>query len=987
MRLYVDAVPLAGRTEEAERLTTAMRDAAAGHPRVVLVHGEAGIGKTRLVSEVCARERANGTSVLWGQCINFGATSPPYVPLVSAIEDWLDAGSSGSADDRAGLVAHELLAALSGDSPPGTARLVRLLDSAMVAITTSGPAVLVVDDVQWADTSTLDLLAYLLATLRPQRLTVLMTYRDTELPEGHYLHGWLADARRLPSVSELRLGRLTREETEDQVARLLGRPAPMSLVDAVHSRSTGNPYLNELLLRNIPPDATGLPDGVTDDLRSALLSAWHRLGADARELTRLLATAQKPLPDTELETVARHLGLRVDLGQVVAESVAAGVMVRDRSGDLWFHHPLLAELLYDELSPGERRRLHAAFVTALVQDGPVDPPLAAHLALHAECAGLPDQAFRYAIVAAAHAASVNALPEEAEQRRRAAQLWEAASPHARKDHPSESRLWCEAATAAMQVGWEPAASEAADAARRTMDPDADPAAAARALRVWAHTRPLSEGAHPQDEALRQAVRLSAAADDLEEHAVCLADLSEADVWNGDTAAARDHADGAMHAAERIRTPRAMAWALAARAFAHDPTEQALQDAERSYRLALETQDADTLLHAVITRSNLLEALHRFGEKAEVYERGYALSVQLGFGRHRQVLAAYTIAAMMDVGRYEDARHMLGLALAVPANHNGGLSARLNGVALELCAGDLEAATRHLDRAREIAPNLMELPGQHGAALVARYHTVCGHPELAVQPILEHFRLVVPGEPSYGDWLVLYAAMATGELARADDGPRPAPDLVRSRAALVELLEARRDIGGDMFSEDDGIAKAHRLVLEAELARAFGHDDELDRWRKLTDVPDHCGEAWVMTQAIVHWAQGLLDAQASRAESAVPLHRAYDRSREFGFHLLVAETESLAQRAGIPLTRPTRLDPRKASPAGLTNRERDVLGLLADGQTYAGIAKALFISQKTVSVHVTHILQKTKTSSRAEAAAWAWHNAALRPPVAPGRDAT
>ena len=991
MRLYADAPALVGRSQEAAVLSAAMRDGARGQPRTVLLHGEAGIGKTRLASEVCAREREGGAAVLWGQCVNFGATSAPYLPLLSAFEDWLEATS------RRPDAVLDLLTALSGEAGTGTARLVRLLGAALAAVTKDGPAVLVVDDVQWSDTSTLDLLAYTLATGRLRRLTVLVTYRDAGLIDGHYLHAWLADVSRLPGVCDVRLGPLVRQETEIQVARLLGGPVRMSLVDAVWTRSGGNPYLTELLLRDVSPEAERLPEGMPDGLRTALLAAWHRLSPEGRQFTRLLSAAQRPLPDRELHAVSGHLnrvGELRDLSLAAEESVSAGVVTRDRSGNLWFHHPMVAEVLYQEMPATERRELHAAFLAALEQPAQVEPRMAPHLALHAERAGFPDRAFDYALVAANHAADLHALPEEAEQRRRAAQLWGSVSPAARKHHSSQARMWCDAAEAAERVGWDGAAAEAAEEARRTMDAVTDPAVAARAVRTWTRICRWGRMDSVAFESCREAVRLAAASPDRVELASCLVDLSEIEMWGGGLAAARRSADEAMRAAELSGSKGAFARALGIRALTYStserelgevyrPGEQGLTDAEKAYGLALEAGDEEAITSTCIARSNILGMLHRFDERAEVWERAYALAVERGFGSQQQRFAAATIFALMDIGRYDDARRMLTLALAVPAGGIGGLWARLNGVELELYVGDVEAATRHLGRAREIAPNFETLPGDHGLTTLAKYHIVSGHPQLAIQTIHEHFSELAAGEPPYGDWMLLWAAIATGNVTKGaalGTSSDARADVARQRAALRAIIAARESLDGEPFPPTDAISQAYRIVLDAELARAFGDDDEVDHWRALTFVSEFAGEAWIMTQAVVHWAQCLLQARSSRTELEIPLRRAQDRAQRFGFRLLQVETEDLARQARIPLTGTSTPFPARETPAGLTNRELEVLSHLADGRTYAEIAQTLFISQKTVGVHVSHILQKTRTSSRAEAAAWAWHNGMLGSPV-------
>jgi DNA-binding CsgD family transcriptional regulator/tetratricopeptide (TPR) repeat protein len=419
-------------------------------------------------------------------------------------------------------------------------------------------------------------------------------------------------------------------------------------------------------------------------------------------------------------------------------------------------------------------------------------------------------------------------------------------------------------------------------------------------------------------------------------------------------------------------------ALAARSLAHNPSDRALADADEAQTLALAAGDIDTLGATCVCRANALQELHRFDEAAEQYAQGYARALEGGHIAQQQKLAAYGAAALSDVGRYPDARRMLREALCFPSRGMTGLAARAVAVILELYMGDTEAATRHLDRARELAPDLETKPAQHGPTLLAMYHIVTGTPEQAVEVLHDNFAVHAPGELGYADWMLMWAALAMGELAMNARG-RPSVHLDLARASLRELLAAREALGGEVFPPTDPIAEAHRLVLHAELGRAFDAPDQADRWRALAHVEDGYGEAWVMTLAMLHCARSLLEARASRTEVAVPLGRAHARSERFGFRLLLRETLDLAQRSRVALDGVPGHERRGVRPGatdGLTAREREVLAHLVAGRTYSQIATALFISPKTVSVHVTHVLQKTGTSSRAEAAAWAWQHGVI-----------
>jgi DNA-binding CsgD family transcriptional regulator/tetratricopeptide (TPR) repeat protein len=970
MKTSDEVSSLAGRVEESGLLAAAIRAAAEGEPRAVLVHGEAGIGKTRLVTAVCAGARSSGMSVLQGRCVRFAATTAPYLPIVSAFEGYLrDTTDRG----RATQPVREVLATLTGSGPsPPTGRLIRVVDDALGRVVEHGPAVLMVDDIQWADASTLDVLTYALAVAPRRALVMLLTYRD-ELVPGHRLHGWLGDVRRLPEVSELALARLSREETEEQAALLFGKRPSMRLVDEVRSRSHGNPYLSELLLREVGPDAEEVPAAVPDALRDALLAGWHRLAPESRELTRVLAVSGRPVGAEHLAAAADLFGGCGDLATALDEGRHGGIVDVGSGGEVWFHHPLLCEVLYDTLLPGERRRGHLAFVRVLESASASDRSLSAHLAVHYERAGLPAEAFTRSLRAAQHAHLMQAFSEEAEQRRRAAELWPRTPVALRRRAGSEAELWNDAAQAASRVGWDEEAYADSSRAKALMAPEADPLGAARTLRLWrAHS--LGSGM-PEDRLVadREAVRLSGRYPNSEEHARCLAQLADAATFAALPQVARTYAAQAVEAAHRSGSTLALCFALASRSAAHLGDPQALVDADEAQRLAHECGDPEAIGQACVYRANALEVLHRFPEKAEAYERGYRSSVEHGYGRQQQRLATYAASAMLDVGRYDEARRLLREALARPAPGDQGLLARLTGVALESRTGDLAAATRHLERAHEIAPDVARLLTISPAGILACYHLTAGQPVRALDIIKQHFSRRDP-DPETSDWHVLWAAIAVGDaVALGDDlHGSTVPEV---RETLKGLLAERDVAGGEMFAAADPVAQAHRAVLRAELARAFGNDEEIARWDELAEIEDCYGEAWVMTNAMLHWAQSLTALRADRNEISVPLRRAHRRASELGADGLRRRAEDLARRLRIPLggVAEAAAPNRPRDLAGLTPREAEILEHLVAGQTYAEIAAALFISKKTVSVHVSHVLQKTGTSSRAQATAWAWQH--------------
>jgi predicted ATPase len=357
----VQSPTFVGRVEELELLEAARRRAADADPAVVLVGGEAGIGKTRLVAELAVRCGADGTRVLVGGCVPVGEGALPYAPIVEVLRALLvDLG----ADAVRGLVGPSwpevarLLPALGEPEhggPPGQAaqaRLFELLLGLLGRLNKQTPLVLVVEDLHWADRSTRDLLAFLVRNLRRARLLLVVTYRNDEAGQQR-LGPYMAELDRGGPVQRLELPRLDRTETAGQLAGILGAVPAVDLVDGVFDRSEGNPFFTEELLESARAGSATLPTTMRDLLQGRI----EALPEPARQVLRVAAVAGRQVPHPLLAAVA---GLdEGPLDSALREAVTHQLLVPREDG-YQFRHALLREVVDAALLPGERARLHVA---------------------------------------------------------------------------------------------------------------------------------------------------------------------------------------------------------------------------------------------------------------------------------------------------------------------------------------------------------------------------------------------------------------------------------------------------------------------------------------------------------------------------------------------------------------------------------------------------------------------------------------------------
>jgi ATP/maltotriose-dependent transcriptional regulator MalT len=973
-----------GRDRELARLRAVV---GGGEARLLLVVGDAGVGKTGLVTEAMRRVTADGAVVVWGGCLPMRETLP-LLPVVDALSDLSRVDRGELLEDAlAGTPRYvqvevaRLLPWRGGDAAESSglvdggprARLFAAIAELLGAVAQRRRIVLVVEDVHWADSATLDCLTFLTRARRDAGLTMVATCRSDEAPLAVQVVEWLAHVRGVSGVVEVRLDPLTRAETAAQVAALEGTPAPAPVIDELYARTEGNPFFTEQLVVAASPDgglgsAAGLPARLAELL---VTRADPRSGA-ARTVLSALSVAGRPLGEDLLETVS---GLEVeDVRHGLRELTATRLLADSGAGgEQRPRHALLAEAVAAALLPGERVVLHERVAGALQAVG--DDTFSAEAAGHWAAAGRVAEELPARVHAAEAAERVLGYAEAARHWQRAIELCALAPNPDLPAGPDLPHMYIRGVNALFTAG-EPADGLAEEAYRRFAH-HPDPAIAASIHLRAAYSR-MDTDPPASTRATQQALRLFEQLPPSVDKAKAWRHLGLLLVFSQGPGDARRAAfTRGLEVAEAVDAPGVAAIIqvyLAQEACLHGGVAEGIELAQRARALADASGDLEALVEVEATESEILLKIGRFDDAAQSGLRG--LQAARESGHHKGYIAGLAVgnaaAALLAQARTVEAAELIDPLSEEPVSHDQ-WKPHLFRAEIDLLRGDVAAAAERVqqvksvmgrgasvDRAREIA---------QCAAEVALW---AGRPEDGLADVREALARHQSSEWTIRcGWLLVIGMRACADLAGQAQASADEPRTQAALAAADEIAAWINRMSGTPFTDHPYVATipAERASWNAERSRLTGASDATawhtaaDAWADLGCPHRAAYAAWRHTEARLLAGEppatvsGTLRSAATQAAGHAPL---------------LAAIRVLAERAHIPLeTVSPAVEPRgNAEPYGLTERELLVLRLLATGRSNSEIGAELFISRKTASVHVTNILRKLGVSSRVQAAALA-----------------
>ncbi|MEU2232076.1 AAA family ATPase [Streptomyces vietnamensis] len=983
-----------GRAGELTALTEALSRGSAGEPQALLIGGEAGVGKTRLIEEFLDTAREQDAVVALGGCVELGADGLPFAPFSAALRalrrrlpDELTAAADGHEGELARLLpelgdpgSHE------PSDEDSTARLFELTVRLLERLAADRTIVLVLEDLHWADASTRHLFTYLLRTLRRGRIVVVASYRADDIHRRHPLRPLLAELDRLRTIRRIELSRFTRTEVHRQLTGILAAEPDPGLVDEVFERSDGNAFFVEELV--VSHEAGCAPGQLSDSLRDLLLVRVETLPEAAQRVARIVAeggstveygllAAVSQLPEDELIEA-----LRACVGKNILLAVPDGEGYR-------FRHSLVREAVSDDLLPGERSRLNRRYAEALEADpGLVRPhERATRLATYWYHAHDPEKALPAVLRASVETRKRHAYAEQLSLLERAMELWDKVPGGIRDSlrpidyadaypacgcEPETSLryldLLAEAAVAARLAGERERAAKICRTALRILDfEENDPL---RAAWFWTEMARLQSNLGKGD-GWPEIARAQELVKGLPPSAVHATVLVGAAGWG----MLRNPGPEALAAAERAveyaRFVKAEPIELNARItlgtimVSAGDTEGGLATIHEARERTIALGQYHEAARAHVNLSSSMEAIGRSREAVEIATAGIELARSRGLVDSAGWIRANLAESLLALGEWDRSKEEAELLL-----RSGASSTKPGGTALLQLA---HLATARGESARA-AEHLVEARTRYGTRdPIPQYTLPTAQAEIAIAAaegrladVREQLAATAetgfpPGTHRYGWPLVL-----TAITAEADSRGLPAAD--EGRAGAIALV--RRCVRG--LATPAPVWEAYSRQVSEELARAEGRETAA-RWAEVVAAWEPLERPYQLARARHRLADALLVEGGRREEAADLLREAHATAVRLGARPLREDVELLAARARLSLA-PEKQAPAPAEPGedgfGLTPREQDVLRLVAAGRTNRQIAEELFISPKTASVHVSNILAKLGVAGRGEAAALA-----------------
>ncbi|MFJ6659332.1 AAA family ATPase [Streptomyces sp. NPDC091377] len=1027
-----------GRTQEMGALREALSRVAGraaappggGEPQVLLLGGEAGVGKTRLVEEFATGAVRAGAVVALGGCVEIGADGLPFAPFSAALRalrrelpEEMATAAAGQEEELARLLPELGETAAGRHDEEGMARLFELTARLLERIATDRPVVLALEDLHWADASTRHLLAYLCRTLRTGRLVVLATYRSDDIHRRHPLRPLLAELDRLRTVRRLELGRFTRDEVARQIAGILAtEPAPAK-VDAIFERSDGNAFFVE----ELAVAGADCPRGaLTDSLRDLLLVRVEALPESAQRVARVVAEGGSTV---EYRLLAAVAGLTEDdLIEALRAAVGANILLATPEADGYrFRHSLVREAVSDDLLPGERSRLNRRYAEALEADPTLVPEgeRVTRLATYWYHAHDSAKALPAVLDASVVARRRHAYAEQLRLLERAMELWDTA-PEAvraalrpaddyRTPDPGDPatpslrylHLMAAACEAGRFCGERDRALKITKRALRLLEDENDPLFAAwfwvqRSLLVQGHGRSdgWTELATAQD--------LVRGLPPSEVHAEVLSKVAGWSMLHTPGADALAAAERAVDYARMVDAREIELDALVTRGILlvdAGGTDVGLTELHEAKALALAEGFTHPAGRAYVNLSHGLETLSRSQEAVDLVHDGVEFARKYGLLGTETWLWGNLSDSLFSLGRWDEAAEAAATATSRSAGGKPLGSAALCLAHIALARGDTAEAARRLAAAHTSFGTHDPMPQQWIPLAVIGIGVAAAESRIADARTELDRALgagLPPGSQVYG-WRLLLAAATAEADHRTLPAARPGRD-----AALGRILDSAKHLTTAV-----PVWYAHEKWVRAELRRAEGTATP-DTWSEVVTAFEALERPYDLARVRHRLAEALLappaerpvpsattagterptgngnaagaspltvdcaddraaTAEDNRARATELLRLAHTVADHLGARPLAEATALLAQRARLTLRQDPHPALTPADPAealGLTSRERDVLRLVSAGRTNRQIAEELFISPKTASVHVSNILGKLGVSGRGEAAALA-----------------
>ncbi len=973
--------PFVGRGAELAALTAALGQSRQRGPRVLLLGGEAGAGKTRLLEEFARSQGDAPVQLLAGGCLDLGDGALPYGAFVEAMRSWLRTVPPAEADRLIGPARAELARLLPflGDAAVieldrevlpdlGRTRLFEQVRGLLERVARVAPTVLVIEDLHWSDQATRDLFAFLARNLAEQPLLLVGTFRTDELSRDHPLRPLLVGLARDSRTVRVDLPPLDRAAVVALVSELTGGEPDRVMLEDIVDRAEGNPFYAEQLAAAAQAGAD-LPDGVV----AALDARLDQLPDVARRVVRVASAGGVAVAHDLLDAAAAMDEAELEQGLRIAVDAQLLLPVATPPG-YRFRHALFQEVVHASLLPGERTRLHARMAELLERCA--DPAgscgSSTELAWHYELALDLPRALQAAVTAAREADAVFAHVEAVAHLERAIDLWDRVPDAAERAGCDLPQLLRDAAIAAVKAG-DPRRGEAmARRALASLDPDQAPDGGdpvrAGLLWMWVGQALRDSGRKGSLQAYRRAVALVPEGDTWQ-RACVLAALGSALMLKSLYREALGILEQGLATARAAGSQPQEAYALTSLG----PVLAHLGESDRGMAVLIEGRAVarscgrwDYVFKADANRSDQLDSMGRFEDAAEVAVQGADEAYVQGLSDAGAFLLGNAAESLLKAGELDRVAALLARAHA--ARLPGGLCGvhiTLLEAELALRRGRVDAAAGLLARSQRVATSYAAGPQFRDRyhALDAEVALLRGQPERVLATALEGMAHVrdVAGTMRYGgaiSWAAMRAAVA---LARAESQRGAEPAASEAAETVRAWYQAR---------SEDATGQFHAWVAlaEAEWSRCATSrpEGEPAAWRQAVAAFDALAMPAQAATARLGLAAALA-ATGSRDEASALVTEVLTCADATGAGALRDAAETLGRRAGLRLVAGA---PASASRLRLTERELEVLRLITAGASNREIGMALFISTKTASVHVSHILAKLGVKGRGQAAALA-----------------